>query len=192
MKVDGKERIETTLNLKVIHKLNNNMYVVGDETDNTLLETNQDLDDEIVYKILKPKFIDDRLHAHPNFKLLKTKLSLKIKSLSQLELDGYLEISSQHAVAETLKKEDFKNFSKCETFEVNKTIEMITLLIISKSRDIEGRFGKYNIITAKDFDGQKNSVNIYHDKAKIVQTGKILTFTILKKTNFKPENTEFH
>ena len=48
---DMKESIEATLDIKVIKKLNCHMFVVGDETGNTLLETSQDLKEEMMYKI---------------------------------------------------------------------------------------------------------------------------------------------
>ena len=189
---DMKESIEATLDIKVIKKLNCHMYVVGDETGNTLLETSQDLKEEMVYKILKPTLKNDTLYAHPNFKLLKTNLSFKTKPLAKHDFQKYQEQLSQHEKATTEKKVDMKNFTKCEAFAENKDIGVVTLLIVMKSKNIDGKFGQYNIVTAKDCDGGKNSINIYNDKNGIVQADKLLTFTNLKKTGFKPDGAEFH
>ena len=48
------------------------------------------------------------------------------------------------------------------------------------------------IVTAKDCEGKKNSLNIYHDKSKVVQAQKLLTFTTLKRTPYKSNDGEFH
>ena len=47
-------------------------------------------------------------------------------------------------------------------------------------------------MTAKDCNGHKNSINIYHDKTKIVNVEKLLTFTALKKTPYKHDNADYH
>ena len=191
-KKDGVERIETTLDLKIITKITNNIYVVGDETGSALLETSQDLQEGTVYKILKPFFTNDTFQANPKFKILKTKKTLMTKSLTKKEFKKYQEMASEKKVTENIRTADLMNFDKCESFNENKPIETITVLIISKSRDIEGKYGKYSIVTAKDCEGKKNSLNIYHDKNGIVRIGKLLTFIMLKKTAFKPNDQEFH
>ena len=191
-KKDGVECIETTLDLKIITKITNNIYVVGDETGSALLETSQDLQEGTVYKILKPFFTNDTFQANPKFKILKTKKTLMTKSLTEKEFKKYQEMASEKKVTENIRTADLMNFDKCESFNENKPIETITVLIISKSRDIEGKYEKYNIVTAKDCEGKKNSLNIYHDKNGIVRIGKLLTFIMLKKTAFKPNDQEFH
>ena len=75
---------------------------------------------------------------------------------------------------------------------MNEKTETLTVLIVSKSGDVAGMYGKYNIVTAKDCNADKNSIAIYHDKKKIVAVGKLLTFTALKKTSYKPDSSAFY
>ena len=192
IKIEGKESVETALDVKIISKVNHRVYIIGDDTGSALLETNQELEENIVYKLLKPKFCNETFHANPKFKILKTKISLKTKALSKSELKHYQELTLLSETQETNQIMDMNNFIKCENLSESKNIEMLTLLIVTKSRDIDGKFGKYQIVTAKDCNGEKNSINIYHDKTKVTQTGKLLTFTNLKKTNFKPENVNLY
>lgn len=190
---ENQEIIESTLDIKVYKKINENFYIVVDENAHALLESSQELLENIVYKLLKPKFVNSILYANPKLKILKTKLKLEGKSLTKNEVKQYEETVTSFAPKQDIKqKKNLNNFSKCEALNENDKIDMLTVLIISKSRDIEGKFGNYNIVTAKDCEGKKNSLNIYHDKAKIVQPQKLLTFTTLKKTPYKPDDVEFH
>ena len=190
---ENQEIIETTLDVKVYKKINDNFYIVFDESGHALLESNQVLSDNIVYKLLKPKYRNNALQANPKLRILKTKGNLEGKPLTKTEVKQYEETVSAFLPKQDVKQKlKLNNFTKCEALSDNDKIEMITLLIISKSRDIEGKYGNYHIVTAKDCDGKKNSLNIYHDKTKIVEAQKLLTFTTLKKTPYKPTDSDFH
>lgn len=191
IKKDNTEKIETTLDVKIYRKISENLYIVVDNTAHALLETSQELQENIVYKLLKPQFLAGKFKANPKLKILRTKLTMDGKKMTQADLKQYEGLTSSLSENQQ-KKKNKNNFTQCEAQNGPEKIEMLTLLIISKSRDIDGQYGKYNIITAKDCEGIKNSLNIYHDKANIVQPEKILTFTILKKTSFKTIDTDFH
>ena len=193
IKKDGKEAIETTLDIKTLSKVNDTFYIVGDESDTTLLETNQSLQENVTYKMLKPRFLNDKLMDNPKFEILKSKSNIEAKNISDKEMKQYREMANSASTPDgTGKKEDMNNFTRCEALSETDKIEKLTLLIVSKSRAIQGKFGTYHIVTAKDCEGKKNSLNIYHDKTNIVQAEKLLTFTTLKKQNFKKETDEFN
>ena len=166
---EDRESIETIVNVKVFKKLSDNMFIIVDDTGHALLETNQELEEDIVYKLLKPKCVNKIFEANPKLKILKTKIKLQTKALTKMEIKKYQDlVASFQPKVTTEKKADMNNFTKCEASNGNANIEMLTVLIVSKSGDIEGKYGKYNIVTAKDCNGNKNSINIYHDKTKIV------------------------
>ena len=190
---EDRESIETIVNVKVFKKLSDNMFIIVDDTGHALLETNQELEEGIVYKLLKPKCVNKIFEANPKLKILKTKIKLQTKALTKMEIKKYQDlVASFQPKVTTEKKADMNNFTKCEASNGNANIEMLTVLIVSKSGDIEGKYGKYNIVTAKDCNGNKNSINIYHDKTKIVNIEKLLTFTALKKTPYKQDNADYH
>ena len=190
---DNQEIVETTVDVKVYKKIKNDFYIVVDETGHVLLETSQELQENIVYKLLKPRFENHMIQANPKLKILKTKGQLEGKKLTEAEVKKYEAMVSSLIPNPNLKNNrNLNNFTKCEALNENEKIEMLTLLIVSKSRDIEGKYGKYQIVTAKDCEGKKNSLNIYHDKTRIVQPEKLLTFTTLKKTLYIPNDSDFH
>ena len=193
IKKDNPEIIETTLDIKVYQKINDNFYIIIDETGHVLLETNQVLELNIVYKLMKPNFSNKALQTNPKLKMLKTKGKLEGAKLTKSEIKQYEEtVSALVPKQDNKQKKQLNNFTKCEALNENDQIEMLTVLIVSKSRDIEGKYGNYQIVTAKDSEGKKNSLNIYHDKSKIVQAQKILTFTALKRTSYKSNDGDFH
>ena len=192
IKNEGKETIETTLDVKVIHKFSDKAYVIGDESGNALLESCQDLEENVVYKILKPKYLNDKFHDNPKFKILKTKLNLKTKAVTKEELKNYRELTNTLPETQRSEKVELNNFNKCEALDEKDKIDRLTLLIVSKSGDIEGKYGSYHIVTAKDCEGQKNSLSIYHDKTRMVKPETLLTFTNLKKLSFKPTDSDFN
>ena len=193
VKNDKKENVETTLDIKIVTKIHDSLYIVGDESENVLLESSQTLQESMTYKLLKPRFLNDKLHDNPKFKILKAKTSIQTKTLTAKEIKYYNEIAN---IEPKKKKSDQKviltNFTDCETLTEKDRIEKLTVLIISKSGDIEGKFGKYHIVTAKDYEGKKNSLSIYHDKTKKVQPENLITLTALKKQSFKKADEEFH
>ena len=63
IKKDNPEIIETTLDIKVYQKIHDNFYIIIDETGHVLLETNQVLELNIVYKLIKPKFRNKALQT---------------------------------------------------------------------------------------------------------------------------------
>ena len=141
IKKDNQEIIETTLDIKVYQKINDNFYIIIDETGHVLLETNQVLELNIVYKLMKPNFRNKALQTNPKLKMLKTKGKLKGVKLTKSEIKQYEEtVSALVPKQENKQKKQLNNFTKCEANE-NDQIEMLTVLIVSKSRDIEGKYG---------------------------------------------------
>ena len=193
IKNENKEIIETALDVKIHKKLSDTMYIAVDNTAHIALSTNQDLQESLTYKLLKPKLNKSVLEANPKFKLLKTKVKLNAKVLNKTEMKAYEEfIELENKRPSTTNHKNLNNFSKFEALCNETKSEKLTLLIVSKSSDIDGKYGKYNIVTAKDCNGEKNSIAIYHDKQKVVCAQKVLTFTTLKKTTFKPSDAAFH
>ena len=142
IKKDNEEIIETTLDVKVYQKINDNFYVIVDETGHVLLESNQVLEENIGYKLMKPKFINKTLQANPKLKMLKTKGKLEGTKLTKVDLKHYEETASASTPNQDSKhKKQLNNFTKCEALYENYQIEMLTLLIVSKSRDTEGKYG---------------------------------------------------
>ena len=190
---EKKEIIESMLDVKVFKKICDNAYIVYDATAHALLETSQELKEGMVYKLLKPKFINKIFEANPKLKILKSNVKLDTRTFTKLEMkhyEGSAEVLNQNL--NTGNKGDMNNFTKCEALNENNKIEMLTVLIVSKSRYIEGQYGKYNIVTAKDCESNKNSINIYHDKSRMVEAEKMLTFTTLKKTTYKQVDGDYH
>lgn len=193
IKNENKEIIETMLDVKIHKKLSDTLYIVVDNTAHIALSTSQELQESLTYKLLKPKLIKSVLEANPKLKMLKTKIKLKTKVLDKTEMKAYEEsLSLEEKNTSTTKDKNINNFTKCEALSDESKTEMLTLLIVSKSKDIDGKYGKYNIVTAKDCNGEKNGITIYHDKQKVVHAQKVLTFTTLKKTSFKPSDTAYH
>ena len=180
IQAEDKESVEDILNIKIVRKIAEETYVVADETSHALLRTSQDLEENGVYKLLKPKYRNSVLEANPKLKLLK---------VSQKDLKQYEVTIESPNQANCNEEVNLNTFTKCDALEVNAKTEYLTVLIVSKSGDIVGMYGKYNIVTAKDCNADKNSIAIYHDKKMIVTVGKLLTFTTLKKTSFKADGS---
>ena len=189
---ENKESVEDIINIKVVKKLADDKFVVADETGHSLLRTSQDLEENCVYKLLKPKYISQMLEANPKLKLLKSKQKLTAKKIPTEDMKKYEAEVGVKATDNQKTKLDMNNFTKCEELAPNEKTEMLTVLIVSKSGDIAGSYGKYNIVSAKDCNNAKNSIAIYHDRSNVVTVGKLLTFTSLKKTAYKPDGAAFH
>ena len=192
IQAENKDSIDDIINIKVVKKLANDNFVIADETGHSLLRTSQDLEENCVYKLLKPMYINKMLEANPKLKLLKSKTKLTAQKITTEDMKKYEAEVGVNKIEKSKTKLDLNNFTKCEELGPNEKTEMLTVLIVSKSGDIAGSYGKYNIVSAKDCNNAKSSIAIYHDKSKIVTVGKLLTFTTLKKTAYKPDGSAYH
>ena len=78
--------------------------------------------------------------------------------MTKAEVKQYKETVSALVPKQDIKqKKQVNNFTKCEALNENDQMEMLTLLIVSKSCDIEGKYGNYQIVTAKDCEGKKKT-----------------------------------
>ena len=82
IQAENKDSIEDIINIKVVKKLANDNFVVADETGHSLLRTSQDLEENCVYKLLKPLYINKMLEANPKLKLLKSKQKLTSQKIT--------------------------------------------------------------------------------------------------------------
>ena len=150
IQAEDKESVEDILNIKIVRKIAEETYVVADETSHALLRTSQDLEENGVYKLLKPKYRNSVLEANPKLKLLKSKHELEAQKVSQKDLKQYEVTIESPNQANCNEEVNPNTFTKCDALEVNAKTEYLTVLIVSKSGDIVGMYGKYNIVTAKD------------------------------------------
>ena len=111
---ENKESVEDILNIKVVKKLADDKFVVADETGHSLLRTTQDLEENCVYKLLKPRFISQMLEANPKLKLLKSKQKLTAKKIPTEDMKKYEAEVGVKATDNKKTKLDMNNFTKCE------------------------------------------------------------------------------
>ena len=59
------------LEIKIQTKVSSDHYIVGDETDNILLVSEQNLKEGSCYKLIKPSYEDNKLNKNPKFAAVK-------------------------------------------------------------------------------------------------------------------------
>ena len=110
---EDKESIEDIVNIKIVKKIADENFVVADETGHALLRTSQDLEENGVYKLLKPKYKNSVLEANPKLKLLKSKHKLEAQKVSPKDLKQY-ECTISSSQPKSKEKLDLNTFTKCD------------------------------------------------------------------------------
>ena len=178
------------LEVKIVKKVTEDYYIVADETAHTLLVSNQSLKEGSAYKIIKPSYEDSKLRKSSKFAAVKLERNIKIKVL-KTEDEKVLIASIQHDGEET-KSKIMNDFGSVDALGVGGITEEITLMVITKSSVINGKYGTYRIITCKDIKNTKNDINVNRNLQNLVEVGGVYIFTRLKVNNFKKEGTDLY
>ena len=188
---DNIEKIDI-VDLKVIKKLNEDHYIVADESGFVLLLSDQILQENTSYKLIKPKYNQDpqKLIKNPKFSAVKKEVNIKVKKLS-IEIENRLK-KDVETKPETDEIGNMNDFSQIQMLGINSIANEITVMVTSMSSTITGKFGTYRIITCKDIKNQKNSINLYKHHQDKVETGQSYKITKLKVNNFKKEDQDFN
>ena len=176
------------LEVKVVKKVSENCYIVGDKKGNMLLDSEQSLKEGTVYKLIKPMVENMRLRKNPKFAAIKMEKDLKTKILEQGEEDKLCESIGEVKFLSKIKS----SFKLVDALGVGSVADEIKVMVVSRSSVIPGKYGKYRIITCKDVMNQKNSINLFKSLMNRVEIGKIYTITKIKVCDFKKEDDEFN
>ena len=175
------------LEVKVIKKVSENFYIVGDKKGHVLLESEQGLKEGTVYKLIKPLLENMGLRRNPKFAAIKMEKDIKTKTLNQGEEDKLCESIKKAKCVPKINN----NFKLVDALGVGSVADRIKVMVVNRSSVIAGKFGNYRIITCKDVMNQKNSINLSKNLMNMVEVGEIYTITKIKVSNFKKEDTEF-
>ena len=186
---DGKADKVNTLEVKILKKVSNTNYIVADETANTLLVSDQSLKEGSAYKLIKPSYEESELRKNSKFGAIKVERNIKTKEL-KTEDEKLLVGSLKNGGKVNCRISN--DFESVNALGVGGTSEEITLMVVGKSRVINGKFGTYRIVDCKDVKNRKNSVNLYKSLQNVVEVGGVYLFTKLKVNNFKKEDQDFH
>ena len=187
---NGKVEKVNTLEVKILKIVSKVHYIVGDETSHTLLESDQYLKEGSAYKLIKPSYGYSKLRKNPKFAAIKVERKMRTKEL--IAEDEQVLIGSIKHDEKKASHKIFSDFGSVEAQGVGSITEEITLMVVSKSRVINGKYGIYRIVDCKDVKNQKNSVNLYKSLQNVVEVGEVYIFTKLKVNNFKKEDQDFH
>ena len=180
----------SVLEIKVLKKISDDHYIVADETDQMLFESEQNLKEESCYKLIKPVYKANKLTKNSKFAAVKLQKKLNTTVLKQPDVKSFLDKLETVQGKEESKIET--HFESIEDLGVGGIVKEITLIVTNKSSVIAGKFGQYRIVTCKDIKNQKNSVNLYRNCLNMVDVGEIYKFTNLKVSNFKKEDEKYH
>ena len=173
---------------KVIEKVSEDHYIVSDGKDHIVLVSEQKLQKNSSYKLIKPSYTETELRKNPKFAVVKIEKEIKTKVLKNEERDNLL----RHISREIVKNEIKNDFEFVDALGVGGIASEIKLLVVTRSSVIPGKFGNYRIVTCKDIKNQKNNINLYKDLGNNVQVGEIYQFTQLKVNNYKRDEDNFN
>ena len=176
------------LEVKVVKKVSENCYIVGDQKGNMLLDSEQSLKEGTVYKLIKPLFENMKLRRNPKFAAIKMEKDIKTKTLEEGEED----ILCENIKEPKLLPKTNNNFKLVDALGVGNVADELKVMVVSRSSVIAGKFGDYRIITCKDIMNQKNSINLYRNLMNMTEVGKVYTITKIKVSGFKKGDDEFN
>ena len=185
---NGKTEKVNMLEVKILKKVSHDNYIVGDETAHTLLVSDQSLKEGSAYKLIKPSYEDSELRKSPKFAAIKLETRIKTKAL-KTDDEKELVARVKHNGG---KAKIINDFGSVDALGVGSLTEEITLMVVSISNILIGKFGTYRIVNCKDIKSQKNSVNLYKNLQNAVEVGGVYIFTKLKVNNFKKEDQDFY
>ena len=186
---NGKAQKVNVIEIKIIHKVSDEHYIVADETAHALLVSDQNLKEGSAYKLIKPSYEDSELKKSPKFAAIKLERNMKTKELKTAD-EKYLTKSIKHNEKQTNSK-IVNDFASVDILGVGATTEEITLMVVKMSSIINGKYGTYRIITCKDIKNKTNSVNLYRNLQNVVEVEEIYKFSKLKVNNFKKDDEDF-
>ena len=180
----------SVLDIKVIKKISDDSYIVGDEKDHVVLVSDQSLTDNAVYRLIKPSYDDMKLRKNPKYGVVKLERQIKTKDLKKEDEEKLS--AGIKKTGEMSSNKISNDFESVDALGVGSLTAEIKLMVVNKSSLIAGKFGKYRIVTCKDIKGKKNSLNLYRKLVDMVNVGEIYVFTKIKVSDFKKEDDDFN
>ena len=179
--------------LKVVKRIDEEMFIVADETDVALLDTRdslglaKNLTVGDWYKLIKCSkgSQNNVVKSHKSFKPVKMKMNKKLEDIDRKvkEFEGSLDIKP--------KEIDNIDFEILKEKENNSQVDEVTIKVMSKSRVINTNRGNYQICTIKDYKGNKTSINLYSKFLDHLEPFKIFKLNNIRKSEItKNEITE--
>ena len=173
------EKKATVMNIKVLRKVSQTTYVIGDTTKIAILEVDEKiiLKEETFVKLVKPIIKDNAILMNSKFSIIKGKYFQHDFKANDIETA----CQDSGKASEELKLIDIENVA------VAKTIPCLSLKICAVSKPYNGKFSEFRNILAKDLAGSKVTVVLYKKLKDSCQMGKVYDFYKLKKTDYKGE-----
>ena len=75
------------LDIKVIKKISDDCYIVGDEKDHIVLVSEQTLQSGLAYRLIKPSYEEMKLRKNPKFSAVKIEKDITTKTLVKKDED---------------------------------------------------------------------------------------------------------
>ena len=172
-----KEKKATVMNTKVLRKVSEMSYVIGDESMVTILEVEENvkLNEDSFIKLVKPFIKKNVIEKNPKFNIVKGKA-----------FDCTFEANDIEAacLASGKVKEEL-NLLDVESFATSKLIPCLTLKVCAVSKPYNGKFAEFRNVFTKDITGSKVTVVLYKRLKDSCEFGKVYDFHKLKKTDYK-------
>ena len=94
--------------------------------------------------------------------------------------------SSQHSVVTVNPSLTIKTFDQICLLPDKSIVATVIAKVITKSKDINGAYGPYNISKLKDIEGSKIDINLYSNSIrKKINRGDVIELKQLKLTKFE-------
>ena len=174
------------IQVNVLKQINPDQYIVGDRTGLAILNLDSDKRQNIEVgkglKMVKPSIAEKVITCHPKFSPMKTKallMDLDSEKMDELELIGK---SKKTCTKGT-------NFQQIEdNYGSTAVIDRVLVYVTTKSRNIDGKYGAYQICNLKDFDGNSASINLYRQHLNKLEVNKVYTLEKIKKTEINTDS----
>ena len=174
-----KEKKATIINIKVLRKISETAYVIGDPSGQAILEVDGkvSLKEDTFVKLVKPSFSNNAILMNQSFKIVKGKYFEH--TFEPKAIDKMCENSG--------KASQEVNLLDIEEMKIGVQVPCLTLKVCAVSKPYTGKFSDYRNVQVKDFEGSKVTIVLYRNLKDSCQVGKVYDFYKLKKTNYKPE-----
>ena len=141
--------------------------------------------------MIKPSYEDNKLNKNPKFAAVKLQKKINAALLTGDDVENFTAGLGLGAETKKVSVHIDNDFGAVETLGVGSIVKEIKLMVVSKSGVIAEKFGTYKIVTCKDINNQKNSINLYKILHNGVEVGGIYSFTNLKVSNFKKDDDKY-
>ena len=169
------------LQLNILKEIDPKIFIVGDATGLAVLHFNEKpqigcVEEGKGIKLLKPKKKDDQTIAcHPKFEPMKTKAM--VMKVNQAKVDEMApEARQANPVDPGIAIQDI-----IDSFTEHSLIQNILAIVTSVSREIEGKYGSYQICNLRDCNGTASSINLYKTNVGKLEIHKVYRITKIKK-----------